>query len=614
MSNPFLNKIVEPKEIAQLKKYDNEYYNGEESISDDEYDLFKDKVKDLYPDHPYFNEVGAEVSRSKVKLPYILGSLSKKKPNGSYDKWNEKYNGEKIMSPKLDGVSIMVEYDSNGELIKAYTRGDGEYGRDITEKAKYFVPNKPNSCHINGFDYLVVRGEAILNKSVDYEQFGKNRRAAVSGLINTDDNSNAHILDCIFYEIIDSDLDLKTESDRLDSLYKLFPTNSVNFRIVYEHSEEDMIDIYSYIAKIPYETDGLVVTLNNSIRENVKFPEHKISFKFPNKPVEAEVLDVIYDVGRTGKITPRISIKPVEISGSTISYVTGHNYKYVKDNLLGPDSKIEVVKSGDVIPYVVKVISKGDFVELKNCMCCGSELVLSASEVDLYCMNDDCEVKNLHKMAYFVKMMGIENITYNTIENLNIQRVDELYNLKLDYILNFEGFGVKKAEKILDEINKSLYIEPYKLLAAFGIKGVGRTIAKEVLSKYKFHELFGLTEEDFKKIDGIGEILAHELVKGLKDNIWLFKNLEFFGLHFKENIDTLKDKIFCLTGNGNMPRNNYIEMIENLGGIVKSGMSKKVNVLVTKDINSNSTKMNKARDYNINIISYNDLDEMLIKE
>lgn len=610
MTNPFLNEIVEPKEITQLKKYDQDYYNEEESISDDEYDSFKDEVRDMYPDHPYFNEVGAEVSRSKVKLPYILGSLSKKKPDGSYNKWLEKYQGAKIISPKLDGVSIMVEYDHNGDMTIAYTRGDGEYGRDITEKAKHFTP-KPNNLNT---DYLVVRGEVILNKSVDYKQFGKNRRAAISGLINTDDNTNAHLIDCIFYEIIDSNLLLHTEEDRLNQLKELFPVNCIDFRMVYDHLEEDMIDIYSEVANIPYETDGLVVTLNNSTRENVKYPDHKISFKFPNKPVEAEVLDIIYDVGRTGKISPRIAIKPVEISGSTISYVTGHNYKYVKDNLLGPGSKIEVVKSGDVIPYVVKVISAGNFISIDNCICCGSVLVPSASEVDLYCLNDDCEVKRLHKVAYFVKMMGMENITYNTLENLNITKIEDLYNLQPDYMLNFEGFGVKKIDKIFNEINKSLHTEPYKLLAAFGIKGVGRTIAKEILSNYKFHELFTLTEDDFKQIDGIGSILAKELVNGLDNNFDLYEMMKVFGLTFKESSSDLKDKVFCLTGNGNMPRNNYIEMIENLGGMVKSSMSKKVDIVVTKDVNSNSTKMKKARDYGINIINYNDLDEMLIQE
>lgn len=612
--NPLLNKVVEPKEIIQLKKWDNEYYNDKESVSDDEYDSFKEETKEKYPDHHYFTEVGAEIpsSRDKIKLPYLLGSLSKKKPDGSYNKWNETHKELKIATPKLDGVSILVEFDEVGNVKKAYTRGNGEYGRDITSKAKIFVP-KPDFVFNSG---LVVRGEVILNKNIDYKQFGKFRRAAASGLINTDVNTNAHLIDCVFYELISSDLELETEKDRLNVLNRLFPDNSVSYESLSDnHTETDMIDVYARLTKdLPYETDGLVVTINNSVRENVKYPSHKISFKFPNKPVETEVDTVVYDVGRTGKQTPRLSIKQVEILGSDINYVTAHNYKFIRDNKIGPGSKIEVIKSGEIIPYVVSVLESKNFEELKNCVSCGSELVLSETGVDLYCINDDCRGKKLHKVAYFAKTMGMENITYNTLDNLNILSVEDLYKITEDGIVIKIGFGIKKAETILNEVIKSLEVDAYKLLAAFGIKNVGNTISKDILARHGFNDLFSLTEEDFKKIDGIGNVVAKELVKGLQDNLNLYENLLTLGLRFKEKDVMLQGKVFCLTGNGNMPRNSYIEMIEGLGGNFKSSMSKKVDILVAPDPDTNTGKMQKARSYGIKVIGYEELDEMLIQE
>jgi DNA ligase (NAD+) len=604
--------FIDPPEIIQLKKWDKLYY--EESapeVSDDEYDSLKESAYEKYPTHPYFKGVGIQPDRKKVKLPYLLGSLSKKKPDGSFNRWNEKYPDQKVASLKLDGVSILVEYD-NGYLQKAYTRGDGEYGRDVTEKIKHICPNM-----INQNEYLAVRGEALLNKDVEYQKFGKNRRAAVSGLINKDSNENIHNVDLVFYEIVEDAGSIWTlnEDQRLNRLFYLFPNNCINWMILNpEITEEDLIFVYSELSNIPYESDGLVVTVYRSERENVKYPEKKIAFKFPNTPIDTVVLDVLYDVGRTGKITPKLSIEPVQISNTTVSFATAHNVAYLRDNQIGTGAKIKIVKSGDVIPYVVSIEEPGDYELLDNCPSCKGPLVWSETKINLFCYNDNCLAKNFYKVGHYVKTMGMEHIGISTLKNLVINSIIELYYLKPENIMVMEGFGEKKAEKIVGEIQNSLHIEPERFLAALGIDGIGRTLSKDILSKYSFDDLFTITKEELMIIEGVGDVLAENLVQGIQENKELYNNLKHLGLTFKERVNEMGGKVYCLTGNGPLPRNNYIQMIVAQGGVFKSGISKKVDILVTNDFEGTSTKMKKAKSYGIEIISYEELTNRLVKE
>lgn len=608
MTNPFIQKLTEePYEIKKLKEWDSLYYEeGTPVVSDAEYDTFKEKAREKYPTHSYFKNIGAEVKGRKVKLPFTLGSLNKTKPDGSFEKWNEKFPGNKIITPKLDGVSILVNF-KDGKVQKAYTRGNGEYGRDITGKARLFCP---------GVDYneaLWVRGECLLT-GTDHEELGfKTRRNGVAGLLNNDVHIHCDKIKVIFYELVEGPSEIETEYERLSFLKKILPReNMISFALNKEIAEYELENVLELNKKdSPYDIDGLVITLDNSEREDTKYPEHKVAFKVSEPAIEAIVKNVEWCTGRTGRIVPLVHIHPVKIQGVEVSKATGHNWKYICDTLIGTGARISLQRSGDVIPYIVGV-KQHAYVDLAkpDCPSCGCEPTITKTGVDLVCLNPECPAQKLARTEYFFLTLGAENISEKTFKSLGISSIQEALEITRDFIRNKPGFGNKRAEQIIQEIEKCLTTRPDKLLASFGIPGIGVEMARTVLKHFDFDEIWTLKAEDFIKVPGFGEILAKNLEKGLEKYKEIYEYLLNKGLTFEVKQNTLRGKMFCLTGNGPLKRNELQKIIESKGGFVK-GMSKKIDYLVCGNLETTSSKAQKARGYGIPLITYEQLMEIL---
>lgn len=591
--------------IDDLKTYDILYELGNPSISDIEYDKLKIEAKRQFPDDLYFEEVGAKTLKNKVKLPIILGSLNKTKPDGSYNKWEKDHKGKKIVSKKLDGISVYLEY-VKGILVSAYTRGDGEYGTDITEKAKLFCKSTLDHPHT-----LSVRGEAILCGDNHIKLGFKTRRNGAAGLLNRDDNSDCNKLDFIAYELVDLKMgshDLDLQSEQLWYLESL-GLNIVEFFLCDTTNEEELSQVLiDWKQSSFYDIDGIVVGLDAGIREDSKFPDNKCAYKVSDDAIECSVVDVEWSVGRTGRVVPTVIIEPVIVDGVTVERATGFNFEFIRDNTIGNGSKVFLVRSGQVIPYITGIISDGITNIPSECPSCGEHL--NRKGVDIVCENVECDAKIALKLEYFLRTLGAENISYKTIEKLGVRTIEGCYSLDEFDISNIDGLGLKKADQIVMEINSTLKTTPDKLLAAFGMNGIGLETARSILKSYDFDKIWSLKESDLTKVSGVGKILAGNFVREVKSFESLYNSLKELGLSWTVSDNTLMGKIFTLTGNGVISRDVLVKMIEKKGGYSK-GISKKTDYLVTDNIAEMTTKTQKAIQYGVPIISYEQLIKMI---
>ena len=587
--------------IEQLKQHDKDYFNGIATMTDTEYDLLKEKAKNQYPLDPYFKTIGASATIDKVDLPYRLGSLDKTNIDNVY-KW-VKEQGDIVVSLKLDGGSFMVIYE-NGKVTFAATRGDGNEGQDITEKIKSILPE------IKVKDYVALRGELLLVGDEHLKLGYKNRRNGVNGALANSIES----LVPVFYEVLDApDIDVMYEDQRLLYIKDTLELPTVDFFVLYGKGNKNVVDLLvtklmEAKSTLNYDIDGLVLTKNDSVRENVMIPENKIAFKVNTDAVKVKVTDIEWNVGRTRRIIPTILIEPTELDGVTISRTTGFNYDYIRDNQIGKDSIVGLIRAGSVIPYITEVFESEGYVELEKCPSCGNDK-LELNGVDVMCTNKDCYDSKVRQIAHYFKTMGADYITETTIRNLGVSSIEDMYELDELEIAGIEGFGIKKAEQVYYEIQKTLKATPDKLLAAFGISGIGKTLAPVILNRYKFEDLFEV--ESIENVDGVGEILSPNFVNTINNFKPLYEYLLTKGLTFmKTEKSSISGLVFTLTGKMPMKRDVITRMITAKGGSVK-GISKSTNYLVTDDPNSGSAKNKKAQSFGTKIIDFETLMELI---
>jgi len=368
------------------------------------------------------------------------------------------------------------------------------------------------------------------------------------------------------------------------------------------------------MVKESYDIDGVVISVNKSERENVKHPKNKVAFKVQGEIVESKVADIEWNVSRTGKIVPVIIIEPISIGGVTINRTSGFNAEFIISNRIVKGNVIKLIRSGDVIPYIVEV-EKGSFdseslVPL-YCPSCDSEL--SCKGVNLICPNKGCTDRSFKEVEYFLRTLGAENITSKTLEKLIIADIPNAYELDEFFIANMEGFGIRSGQIIVGEIQKTLKTTQEKLLQAFGIPGVGPEISKSLLRCFgTIENVLKASVEELQQCEGVGPKISENIIKEVLKYENLYKYLKNIGMEFVEGgiNNMLNGKQFALTGKGPMSRDKIISLIEGVGGLVK-GINKSTDYLVTSDPDSDSGKTKKAKQYGVKIISYENLLEMI---
>lgn len=604
------------KDIEQLLEKNLKLYeNGCPIMKDEDYDRLKRYLSEVNPDSYFLDKIGNKPKINKETLPYILGSIKNKSVDNIFDWYNP--NTVYVLSHKLDGIAVLCEF--NGTLKNAWLRGDHYIGENITSKARKFIKN-------NGVKNCFVKGEIVL--TCDPVELGyKNKRNAVAGIINRDDGKNLDKLTVIYHGVAYPEFD--DEITRLNFI---------------EYNELPVVEYITYAGKeivkrcedfIQYETfydkDGIVITRNGSLYENVKYPEAKIALKFNEQKAITEVIDVEWNTSRTGKIVPIVHINPVELGGATINKCTGFNAKFILDNCIGKDTVITMCRAGDVIPHIDNVIekTKNTIRVPDKCPTCNNELKWDGNKVNLECDNLTCSAQVQKRLVYFLRKLGLENFDESKINKLNCFSITDIFNYRHSDLIGIEGWAEKTIFDFIGRINELKKTTHVKFLASLGIKHLGETTSKLILDNgirfedlliYKFKEdylpdYYDELYQELVDIKGISYIKANEIVNGLFDNKDLIRDLiENIGFTFNDDSENkLNGLAFALTGALSVKRKEFVNIIMMNGGIFTETISK-CNYLVTNNSDSNSSKMKKAIKDGVIIINEEQFYKMIDKK
>lgn len=644
------------KLVEELNRYSYEYYTLDNpSVSDAVYDQLYDELVRLeketgiiLPNSPT-QRVGDKILEGfkKVKHPKKLWSLNKAQTKEELEKWiNDVINFTKennlptpefIVTQKLDGLTLVGEY-KEGKLILSATRGTGEVGEDVTEQSKTII-NMP--IELNSKENIIIHGEAIMTKKAfeEYNKYAKeplkNLRNGASGAIRNLDLKECakRKLSIFCYDIIISEKTFDKYNDKLDYLKSLnIPT--VEYKICKNTDEilEEIEKIQAMREKLQYDIDGVVIKVNDIKTQEmmgytIKYPKYAIAFKFKADEAVTKIIDVEWNVGRTGRITPTAILEPVEVGGVTVSRVTLNNMDYIKSKNLKINSEVVVRRSNDVIPEIMYVLNNGEDtkeIELPTeCPACGSKLIKDGAFI--VCDNINCKPQLVKSISHFAQReaMNIEGLNEKTVElfveNGILNNIIDLYMLKniKDKIIDLENFGEKKFNKLMDAIEKSRECDLYQLIYGLGINGVGIKTAKDLADYYKtINKFMEAKKDELLQIKDIGEIIADNIISWLKDenNIKILKNLlKELKIKEKENTNNsniLSGKTVVVTGKlKNYSRNEIKAKLEKLGAKVTDSVSKNTSFLICGE--DAGSKLEKAKKLGVAIISEEEFEKMI---
>lgn len=617
--------------VKVLKAADDAYYNKDENsdlMSDAVYDTLKDEFLERFPEHEYSKEIGAVVKSSafsKIQHEIPMGSQSKVNTLEELKDWVKKTK-EKVgdfsffVSEKLDGFSLALKYKE--KLEQAISRGDGVVGEDLTNNAKKIkeVPSK-----ISVDKKTQVRGETILKKSVYEKHFSDkaNPRNAAAGTIRRLDGERCEHLSYRAYDLLIEGEDFSTEEEKFKRLKDLgfkVPSHKLCKTI-----EEVQAFYESYEQKLraqeDLEMDGLIVTVNEIKKQKTlgiisNKPRYSRAYKFSAQSGLTVIKEVVWQVGRTGRITPVAKTDPVKVAGVTISSVTLHNLSEIEKLGVKIGQTVEVLRAGDVIPKIVKVINeKGTKIKVPTaCPVCGEKT--SVGEIFLTCENSNCEAKLYHSLVHWVKSLDIKGFGQELVDRLQeeglVGEPADFYKLTVDEVAGLERMGTKSAEKVLKELNSKKELSIPTFIKALGIAQISEKTIELLLPTHpSLEDILKSKEEELAKIHGIGEITAKLLLEGLRIRKDIIKNLlEFITLKKPKIVvgGKLQGQSFCFTG----VRDKNLEVtIVELGGKIASGVSSSLSYLVAKDPEENSSKLKKARELKIPIITLEQAKEMV---
>ena len=652
----------------KIEKYNNFYYNEDNPIiSDMEYDGLLRKLKEMEKEYPALLEIddsptekiGGTASNKFSKVEHKVPMLSLSNTYNiaeieDFDKrvkkiinFSEKI--EYILELKLDGLSISLIYE-NGNLTRAVTRGDGKIGEDVTENIMEIesIPKKlkePISLEVRGEIILPIQNFNKINEEREEngEEVFANPRNAAAGTIRQLDSTivSKRGLDCYLYYLVNAEnYGIKTHLESIKFIEKLgFKTTKVFEKYSDFKTLEKSIEKWrTKREKLDYETDGLVIKINDfsfyeTLGYTTKSPRWAIAYKFPAEQVKTRLLDVTFQVGRTGVVTPVAELEAVNLSGSVVKRASLHNFDEIRRKDIKIGDNVIVEKAAEIIPQVVNVVfddRKGTEKEIKepeSCPACGTKLVKEEGLVALKCLNPHCPEKIKREISYFVSrdamnISGLgEKIVEKFIELEKIKTVVDIYFLEnyRNELENLEKMGKKSVENLLNSINESKNQDFSKVLYALGIPFVGKFNAN-LLSK-TFKDIDVLKEksvEELLEVKGIGDKAAIAVNTFLNnENNWkIITELKEIGLKFKFEEDELKEvkdnpikgKNFLATGKlQKYKRNEIKDIILEKGGNYLSAVSKNLDFLIAGE--KAGSKLEKAQNLGIRILSEDDFEK-----
>jgi DNA ligase (NAD+) len=621
----FIDDIDAKKLEKILRDLSLAYYNeGESLVTDEIFDFLKEQLEDKDPNNQFLNEVGAPIdSKDKVKLPFPMGSLDKIKPSSQeLDKWKKDYKGPYVVSDKLDGISAQLYIDKSGKA-KLYTRGDGEYGQDIS----HLIPYVTNIDDILDYDNIIsIRGELIISKNnfLKVKDKFKNARNAVAGFVNSKkvDKSLSKLVEFIGYTVITPPM---KQDDQMIYLEEFEPIEKVVHYKIYKSDKLTNENLSKYLEErrksSKYEVDGIVVFDSSRTYDHSSGnPDNGFAFKaiMSDQYAEAMVVDIIWEASMDGFLKPKVQINPINLVGVTITYATAFHAKFVEENKLGPGAIIKIIRSGDVIPHIMEVI-KPAIAKMPD-----TEYIWDKNHVNIMVKNLNkskyLNVIKAKKMDYFFSVLGVKNISIGILNKLVEEGFDNIIKIldaDRDDLADIDGLGKKSIEKIfanIDEVMETITLE--KLMAASHVFGTGigqrkiKQIIKEIPNILDIQDQEKL-KEMVKNIDGFSDITTDKFVDNLDKFKIFYKQLkEIYDLSHiekvtkekkKENKDvSFKDMKIVFTG---FRDSSLQEKIENAGGKVSTSVSSKTTLVVHADNEKSSSKIDKATELGIEIMN-----------
>ena len=651
------------KKLTEEINYHNKLYYTDDNpeIEDYEYDKLFRELENLERDFPNLKEENSPTNKvggmilekfEKFEHPIAMYSLSNVMNEEEFfdfdNRMKKEINSKDIkytVENKFDGLALELIYQ-NGKLIVASTRGDGQVGENVTNNVKV-MNNVPKN--IKEKNKLIIRGEALITKK-DFEAlnrereeleevpFANPRNAASGGLRQLDSSeSKKRRLKFFAYQIANyKDFNLTNEYKAMEFLSDLgFTVEGVHPNI----DAKEVLKIYNEIQlnrnKMDYEIDGLVIKVDDiKSQEKLGFlsraPRFAVAFKF--KPEEKETLlnNIEVQVGRTGALTPVAKLKPVQVGGVIVSNVTLHNPNEIKSKDIRIGDTVVVIRSGDVIPKIVRVNfdkrpkESKEFVFPNKCPVCGGDTAITEGDVIVRCINEECPSKITKYIEYFVSKaaMNIDGIGKEWIATFTksglVKNPADIYKIKKTDLYKFERMGEKLADNMLNSIKESKKTTLKRFIYSLGMRQVGETTA-DLLAKYftSIENFKKATIEDLENIEGIGEISAKSIYDFLNNDKSkkIIDDLLAVGVEpiFEKMAITeskLTGKNVVITGSiEGFTRTSAKETAERLGATVQSSVSKTTNILIVGE--KAGSKLKKAEELGIEIMPADDFIKLI---
>lgn len=645
---------------AVIKYHDWRYYVlSEPLVTDYDYDHLFKALRELEAAHPDLvtpdsptQRVAKGLTEDFAQVAHLASMLSLENSYNAEDvldfdrkvkELTNKPTVEYCVEPKFDGSSIALVYE-NDQLIRAATRGDGTIGEDITNNARA-LSSIPLSAAFSkhGIHRIELRGEVIIKKDVfekvneDRKNQGlktfQNSRNTASGSLRLKDPKEVKSrgLEAVLYHVsyaVDKEeksllaTKLNTHYGNIELLHQCgFKTPIKELKICKDAAEvSEFLNVWDTKRHtFDIETDGMVIKVNDlrmqqQVGSTSHHPRWAIAYKFAAKQAQSKLIDVEYQVGRTGAVTPVAKIEPVRLAGVTISSISLHNADFIAEKDIKMGDTVIVERAGEVIPYILGVVADlrdgtQKAIEFpKTCPSCHSELIRPAEEAVWRCDNADCPAQAEERIIHYVSKdaMDIDGLGRSTIIDFvqrgYLKNIEYIYDLPYDQIGKLEGWGERSVVKLREGIESSKNRPLWRLLCALGIRHVGvgtsKDLAKHVKTVFEFEHM---SAENLTNIEGIGPKVAHSVDEFFHNsgNIHLLERLKEFGVNTENRAEDaiaknnkLQGKTFLFTGSlQQFNRDRAKQLVEENGGTLLSGVSTKLNYLVVgEDAGSKLTK------------------------
>jgi DNA ligase (NAD+) len=607
----FSNSKLESEELVQVLKVSNALYRaGFQILTDEQYDLYISMLRNINHLHPFLNQVEPEVlaEAKTAELPKRMLSTEKAYSFGDIQKWLKRIlkAAQEIniseddidirVTPKLDGYAA---YDDGTRL---YTRGDGYRGQDITRAIERGLRIAENGSRGLGPGEIVIKKSYFDEILSNVFENSRNIQAAIIAEKKVDENVQKAIDEgaCVFYP------------------FALIENKTDHFSKIIDNFDSIVEKMWK---SVDFDIDGIVLeTTHEALKEYMGSTRRnhrwQIAFKVNEDSAEVEVVNIIPQTSRTGRISPVAELVPTKLSGATISRVTVHHYNMVKTNGVGPGAIVQLVRSGLVIPKIEKVIKKVEPQIPDTCPSCKSHLLWESDH--LICPNKtDCPAQTENTLVHFFKTLGNnDGFGPKVIEKLShygVKHIHDIYSKKIHQFVGY-GFGDKTAQNLFDQLKASreIEIEDWRFLSAFGVSRLGGGNCEKLLQHHSIVQLFDLSEEKMVKIDGFAKLSSEAIVEGLVNIREEFFKVYELGFNLAETPkeyerDNLSSSISgaVVVFTGSMQQGSRGDMEKHakyLGAKVAKSVTGKTTYLVTGE-KVGENKTNAAREKGVKVIS-----------